>query len=91
VAVSIPADASPANLDWERFLRRAPKRSFESIRLFRWRNYRDYDTGVAGDLFVHLLSGLHFATGSLRNLASYLFIDRVQIESSLPRAGRPRR
>ncbi|WP_289038661.1 Gfo/Idh/MocA family oxidoreductase [uncultured Zobellia sp.] len=73
----IPPNASKKNVDFDTFLGKAPKVPFEPKRFFRWRNYRDYGTGVAGDLFVHAFSTLNhvidshgpnraMATGGLR-------------------------
>jgi len=62
---TIPLDASPETVDWERYQAKEKiKKAYDANRFFRWRNYREYGTGVAGDLFVHLLSGIHFITDS---------------------------
>ena len=60
----IPPDASLQTIDWKTWLDGASPRPFDPVRFFRWRCYKDYGAGLAGDLFVHLISGIHFVTGT---------------------------
>ena len=60
----IPPDASEKTIDWNTWLGDKPKRPYDPVRFFRWRCYKDYGAGLAGDLFVHLLSGIHHVTGT---------------------------
>ncbi|MDE3150084.1 MAG: Gfo/Idh/MocA family oxidoreductase [Acidobacteriota bacterium] len=59
----IPPGASAETIDWKEFLRDAPQRPFDPVRFFRWRCFKDYGEGLAGDLFVHLLSGMQYVSG----------------------------
>lgn len=62
---SIPPSAGPENIDWDMYLKDLPEMPFSAEKFFRWRKYRNFGTGVAGDLFVHNLSALHFILDSL--------------------------
>jgi predicted dehydrogenase len=55
-----PPDLSPSNFAWDTWLKDTPKIPFNPERFARWRCWRDYGTGVAGDLMVHLISAMLF-------------------------------
>ncbi len=61
---TMPTDGSPQTVDWDRYIQGMPSMPWDPKKFFWWRNYRDFGTGVAGDLFVHLLSGIHLVTDS---------------------------
>ena len=60
----IPPGVNDQNLDWTAFLNGAPSIPFDPVRFFRWRCFTDYGEGLGGDLFVHLISGIMFITGT---------------------------
>jgi predicted dehydrogenase len=55
-----PFDLSPQNLDWDTWQGTVPKKPFDPYTFARWRCWREYGTGLAGDLLVHLVSGMMF-------------------------------
>jgi predicted dehydrogenase len=58
-----PPDLSPDNVDWDTWLNGAPKIPLDPLRFARWRCWREYGTGVGGDLMVHLISGMLYTLG----------------------------
>ena len=56
----IPEGIGPDDIWWERYIQNAPNVPFEPSRFFCWRYWKDYGTGIAGDLFVHVLSSLQY-------------------------------
>ena len=58
-----PLDLSPQTVDWDTWQGTVPKRAFDANIFARWRCWKEYGTGVAGDLLVHLVSGMNFMLG----------------------------
>jgi predicted dehydrogenase len=58
-----PPDLSLKTLDWDTWQNDVPKRPLDGNIFARWRCWKEYGTGVAGDLLVHLISGMMFMTG----------------------------
>lgn len=61
---TMPTDGSPQTVDWDRYIAGMPKQPYDPKKFFWWRNYKEFGTGVAGDLFVHLLTSIHAVIGS---------------------------
>ncbi|MFZ9743483.1 MAG: Gfo/Idh/MocA family protein, partial [Chitinophagaceae bacterium] len=61
---TIPKDADANSTDWDKFIQVTDKMPYDSKKFFWWRAFKEVGTGVAGDLFVHLLSGTHLITNS---------------------------
>ncbi len=59
----IPPGLSPDSMNWKEFIRDAPPHEFDPVRFVRWRSYKDYGEGLAGDLFVHMISGFMGISG----------------------------
>lgn len=59
----VPAGISEQNVDWTTWLGETPRRPFDPVVFTRWRSWRAYGSGMAGDLMVHLISGMQCALG----------------------------
>jgi predicted dehydrogenase len=61
---TMPTDASATTVDWKRYIEGMKDEPYDPKKFFWWRNYKEFGTGVAGDLFVHLISGINVITRS---------------------------
>ena len=59
-----PPDLSTTTLDWDTWQGTVPKRDFDPKVFARWRCWKEYGTGVAGDLLVHLVTGMLAVLGT---------------------------
>jgi predicted dehydrogenase len=61
---TMPPDASATTVDWKRYIAGRKDEPYDPKKFFWWRNYKAFGTGVAGDLFVHLISGINVIADS---------------------------
>src|SRR5271157_4193092 len=61
----IPLDLQEGvNFNWTEWLGPAPKVPYNPERVFRYRKYWDYSGGISTDLFVHIITSIHFILGA---------------------------
>jgi predicted dehydrogenase len=60
----VDAEANPDNLDWTRWLGRAPKIPWTPEHYFSWHKYYAYNSGIIGNLLSHRFPPLMIATGN---------------------------
>jgi predicted dehydrogenase len=56
-----PAWEPGKNLDWDRWCGQLGKRDWDPQVYARWRRYKDYSTGIIGDLLVHVMTPMMYA------------------------------
>jgi predicted dehydrogenase len=59
----VDPEANEQNLDWYRWLGRAPKIPFNPQHYFSWHKYYAYNSGIIGNLLPHRFQPLMLATG----------------------------
>ena len=60
----VDPEANEQNLDWNRWLGRAPKIPFDPEHYFCWHKYYAYNSGIIGNLLPHRFQPLMLATGN---------------------------
>ncbi len=88
----IEAEATAANIDWERWLAQVKKRGpFSAEHYHRWRKYFQYCAGPLGDLAPHRLHPLMLATGNPEFPVRVCSIGTRNVHTDLNVPGTPER
>jgi predicted dehydrogenase len=58
------SNCKEADVDWEAFLQRLPRRPFDAKLLRQWQLYRETSNGLPGLWMTHYADSVHFVTGA---------------------------